>query len=114
MAIHGEATVTDVNRQRWTSSTHLLVHPATHYVGLRSLTSFVPRGESIAVDAVITDLDGQRIAGQPIEMVAQRLAWTKKKGKWLEEVADKQTCILVSASEPKPADSRQMRAVATG
>ena len=60
MSIRGEAAVTDVNRQRWTSSTHLLVHPATHYVGLRSLTSFVPRGESIAVDAVITDLDGQR------------------------------------------------------
>ena len=40
------------------------------------------------------------VAGQPIEMAAQRLAWTKK-SKWLEELADKQTCKLVSASEPR-------------
>ena len=103
----GEATVTDVNRQRWTSSTHLLVHPATHYVGLRSLTSFVPRrihrGGRWPPD---------RAAHCQNHCVGGSAPWTKKRQ--VEEVADKQTCTLVSASEPKTCRSRQMRAVATG
>jgi hypothetical protein len=36
MSILAEATVMDVNRQAWSSSTGLLVHPADIYVGLRS------------------------------------------------------------------------------
>ena len=39
-SVSAEATVEDVNRQAWTASTSLLVHPSALYVGLRSERSF--------------------------------------------------------------------------
>jgi alpha-2-macroglobulin len=44
VSVTAEATVMDVNRQAWTGSTNLLVHPAELYVGLRSERLFVQAG----------------------------------------------------------------------
>ena len=44
MSVVAQATVMDVNRQAWASTTTLLVHPADLYVGLRSERYFVERG----------------------------------------------------------------------
>ncbi len=95
-----QATVIDVNRQAWSSSTTLLVHPADLYVGLRSARYFVERGTPIKVDFIVTDLDGNPIKDRPVEITAGRLEWKFKRGNWAEEVVDVQTCASVSKPEP--------------
>ena len=49
VSILANATVMDVNRQAWSSSTSLLVHPANLYIGLRSDRYFVERGTPLKV-----------------------------------------------------------------
>jgi uncharacterized protein YfaS (alpha-2-macroglobulin family) len=100
VSLVAQASVMDVNRQAWTGSTTLLVHPASLYVGLRSPHIFVERGTPIKVDFIVTDLDGNPIAGQPVEVRAARLEWKFQDGIWQEVEASQQTCNLTSATEP--------------
>jgi uncharacterized protein YfaS (alpha-2-macroglobulin family) len=99
-SIIAEATVTDVNRQAWSSRTTLLVHPADLYVGLRSDRYFVGRGMPLNVDFIVTGLDGNAVADQPVEITAGRMEWTLKAGNWVEEKVDVQTCTALSKPEP--------------
>ncbi len=98
--ITAEATVTDLNRQAWTSATTLLVHPADVYVGLRSERYFVERGEPLDILAIVTDLEGNAVAGRKISITAARVEW-KSRGGWHEELIDPQTCELTSTLEPQ-------------
>jgi uncharacterized protein YfaS (alpha-2-macroglobulin family) len=100
VSLMAEASVMDVNRQAWTGSTTLLVHPASLYVGLRSPSIFVERGTPIKVDFIVTDLDGNPVAGQPVEVHAARLEWKLQDGNWHEVEVDPQTCSLNSATDP--------------
>src|SRR5258705_3220838 len=59
--VFAQASVEDVNRQSWSSSATLLVHPAKLYVGLKSERTFIQKGETIVVQAIVTDLDGTAI-----------------------------------------------------
>ena len=102
-SVTAEATVMDVNRQAWSSSATLLVHPADLYVGLRTPRTFVEKGKPILVDAIVTDLDGKAVADRPIELRAVRLDWTYKKGEWKEEEQDAQDATLGSALKPTQA-----------
>ncbi len=77
----------DVNRQAWTAPATLLVHPADLYVGLRSERSFVQKGEPIALDAIVTDLDGRAAVGRPVRLTAERLEWEQVRGEWQEVAA---------------------------
>jgi len=99
-SIVAQATVTDVNRQAWSSTTTLLVHPADIYVGLRSERYFVGRGTPLKVDFIVTDLDGNPVANRPVEITTGRLEWKIRNGVWGEEVVDVQTCSLLSKPEP--------------
>lgn len=99
-SVVAEATVMDVNRQAWASATTLLVHPSNLYIGLRSERYFVSRGTPLKVDFIVTDLDGNPIPGQPVEVKAARMEWKFREGEWREEEADPQTCALNSALEP--------------
>ena len=94
--VSAQATVRDVNRQAWSSSTDLLVHPAEVYVGLRSDRNFVRQGTPIRVDAVVTDVDGQLAAGNEVEITAGRIDSTYDDGVWTEIVVDPQTCSFTS------------------
>ena len=60
-SVTAEAVVMDVNRQAWAGSTNLLVHPANLYVGLRSERYFVERGQSLDIQLIVTDLDGNPV-----------------------------------------------------
>ncbi len=100
MSVVAQATVMDVNRQAWASTTSLLVHPADLYIGLRSERYFVEKGTPIKVDFIVTDLDGNPIAGRPVVITAARLEWKLKDGIWTEEEVDTQTCEKRSALEP--------------
>jgi len=61
-----QATVHDVNRQAWSSSVPVLVHPARLYVGLKNEENFVAPGQPMRLQAVVTDLEGRPVAGRPV------------------------------------------------
>ncbi|MCP4416622.1 MAG: hypothetical protein GY805_08365, partial [Chloroflexi bacterium] len=99
-SVIAEATVMDVNRQAWTSSTSLLVHPSDLYVGLRSERTFVRRGTPLDIELIVTDLDGNPVAGQEIQVQAARLEWRRGSSGWNEEAVETQDCTIASADEP--------------
>jgi uncharacterized protein YfaS (alpha-2-macroglobulin family) len=98
-SVRAEARVTDVNRQAWTASSSMLVHPSALYVGLRSDRTFVQQGEPLVVQSIVTDIDGKAIAGQPIKMRAVLLDWIFKKGEWTQEETNPQDCTVQSGQD---------------
>lgn len=100
MSVRAEATVMDVNRQAWTGSTSLLVHPADLYVGLRCDTTFVQRGTPLVIDTIVTDLDGVPVADRPVRVQAARLEWKTIRGEWKQEAVDLQECTVGSTDKP--------------
>lgn len=100
-SVVAEATVQDVNRQTWSTSSTLLVHPSTAYVGLKAARWFVEADRPIEVQAIVADIDGNRQIGVPIAMKAVRLEWKKvKKVGWTEVEEDAEECKVVSAKDP--------------
>jgi alpha-2-macroglobulin len=99
-SITAAASVQDVNRQTWSSSTSLLVHPSSLYVGLKIPRYFVQKGESIDVDSIVSDIDGKLVANHDVEIKALLKDWTYDKGAWKEETVDEQTCKIKSSNNP--------------
>ena len=99
-SLRAEATVMDVNRQAWTSSTNLLVHPASLYIGLRSESYFVKQGTPLKIEFIVTDLDGNPTPDRPVEIRAARLEWKVRGSDWSEEEVDIQVCQSGSQVEP--------------
>ena len=89
-----EAGVRDPDPLALSSAVTLLVHPASLYVGLRSAHHFVAAGQPLVVDAIVTDLDGKRIADRPILVRGHGFTADGKPGRSLGE------CRLRSAREP--------------
>ncbi len=98
--VTAEASVTDVNRQAWTASTNLLVHPADLYVGIRSPRTFVQKGEPLIVQSIIADLDGKLIGGREIKLRAVLMDWVFEKGEWKQQETNPQECTVRSAADP--------------
>ncbi len=99
-SVLAEGTVFDVNRQAWTGSTSLTVHPADLYVGMRSARYFVQQGEPLGVDLIVTDLDGNPVEDRPVLVKAARLEWKYQEGRWQEVEVDSQECQIGSKGEP--------------
>ncbi|MFZ0548770.1 MAG: alpha-2-macroglobulin family protein [Candidatus Promineifilaceae bacterium] len=99
-SLQAEATVFDVNRQAWSASTSLLVHPSSLYVGLRGDRTFVEQGEPMEIQAIVTDLDGNAVSGRPVTVQAARLEWNYRDGSWGQEEVDTQSCDVTSTTEP--------------
>jgi len=99
-SVVAQATVMDVNRQAWSSTTTLLVHPADVYIGIRSDRYFVPKGTPLKIDFIVTDLDGNAVENRQVDITAGRLEWKTKNGTFVEEVVDEQTCSVLSKLEP--------------
>jgi uncharacterized protein YfaS (alpha-2-macroglobulin family) len=97
--VRAEATVMDVNRQAWTAGADLLVHPSERYVGLRAERAFVEKGEPIAIDVIVTDLEG-RAASRPVRLRAERRDWEQVEGEWREVPKDVEERTLESGREP--------------
>ncbi len=104
--VTAEATVFDVNRQAWASRTDLLVHPAEQYVGVRTDRTFVEAGTPIRVDAVVTDVDGELVAGRPVEIEVGRIEWGYVAGVWTEEIVDAESCSFSSTASLDDASMR--------
>ncbi|HSH02251.1 MAG TPA: alpha-2-macroglobulin family protein [Anaerolineae bacterium] len=98
--INATATVMDTNRQAWSASTSLLVHPADYYIGLRSERAFVRQGEPMDIAAIVTNIDGQPVAGRPITILAERREWQYTANGWEEVTIATQDCTTTSATEP--------------
>lgn len=90
------ARVQDVNRQNWTSTATLLVHPANLYVGLRSEKVFVQQGQPLVVQSIVTDLDGKAIANREVKMHAVLLDWKQVDDEWKEVESNRQDCAVKS------------------
>jgi len=97
--VTASSSVQDVNRQTWSSSTSLLVHPADLYVGIKSKRTFVQKGEDIEIESIVSDLDGKLVSGKNVEIKALLKAWTFEKGGWKEKTIDEQFCNVKSAEE---------------
>ena len=98
--VTAEARVLDVNRQEWASATDVLVHPAGLYVGIRSARTFVRAGDSLDIDAVVTDIDGNPVPGRSFEITAARIVHQYVDGQWTEVPTDVETCEAVSQQTP--------------
>jgi alpha-2-macroglobulin len=98
--VTAEASVMDVNRQQWTASTSMLVHPADLYVGVRSPRTFVQKGEPLIVQSIVCDLDGKLITGRAIKMRAVLLDWVFEKGEWKQKEMNPQECEVKSSDAP--------------
>ncbi|MBA3633379.1 MAG: hypothetical protein H0W58_11330 [Acidobacteria bacterium] len=94
--VSASASVQDVNRQTWSSTTNLLVHPSELYVGLKTPRTFVNKGEKIVAESIVTDIDGKLIANRDVKITARLKDWTFDKGEWKEEIIDEQNCEIKS------------------
>ena len=99
--ISASSSVMDVNRQTWGSQTSLLVHPSNLYVGIKTPRTFVQKGEKIVIESIVSDIDGNLIAGRDAEIKAVLKDWQFDKGAWKEVVVDEQNCTVKSADKPQ-------------
>ncbi|MBD3336661.1 MAG: hypothetical protein GF355_14205 [Candidatus Eisenbacteria bacterium] len=100
MSVTAVASVQDVNRQTWSASAVLLVHPAELYVGLRSARYFTAAGDSVKLDVIVTDLDGAAVAGRQVRLTAESVDEEREDGQWTAEVGSRIAHRLVSTGEP--------------
>ncbi len=99
MSVTTSASVTDVNRQAWSASAALIVHPSSLYVGLKTKKPFVEKGTPFDIEVIGVDLDGKAVLGAKIEVKTVRLDWEYKKGKYKQLEKDPQTCAVVAAKD---------------
>lgn len=99
-SVSAEATVEDVNRQAWTASTSVLVHPSALYVGLRSERSFFTGGSAVEIQTVVVDLDGAPQSGIPVDVRAERREDRQVAGYWQEVVTETVEQAAISAGDP--------------
>ena len=100
MAVTANASVTDVNRQAWSASAALIVHPANLYVGVKTKKPFVDKGTPFPLEVIGVDLDGKAAVGAPIEVKVTRIDWEYKKGQYRRIEVEPQTCSVTAAADP--------------
>jgi uncharacterized protein YfaS (alpha-2-macroglobulin family) len=98
--VRAAASVQDVNRQTWSSTTNLLVHPSDLYVGIKTPRTFVQKGEKIVIESIVSDIDGTLVGGRDIDIKAVLKDWQFDKGAWSEVTVDAQTCSVKSLDGP--------------
>lgn len=94
-----QATVTDVNRQAWTARAKMLVHPASVTVGLREESTVLAAGKSLNLDMIVTDIDGNAVAGRPVSVKLERVVTRWRGSSSEEEVGPAETCSVTSTTE---------------
>ena len=99
MDLRIEASLSDVNRQRFASTTNILVHPGAVYVGIRRPRTFVRAGSAIDVAAIATDIDGHAVRGRKITVSSARLDWEQHGEEFSEVDKDVRTCDVTSGDD---------------
>jgi alpha-2-macroglobulin len=103
-----DATVIDENRQAIAGSGSFVVHAAEVYVGLRAEQTVLREGELAKLEAVLVDLEGERVTGREVSLRLLRRDTTRKPvevgGRWVYETETTEveagTCALTSALVP--------------
>jgi len=102
MSVAATATVTDVNRQAWSASTSLIVHPASLYVGLKAKRPFVEPGQPFELDVIGVDIDGKLVAGAKVALTSVRLDWQYEKGEYTKKEVEPQECVVTMPQDSPP------------
>ncbi len=97
--ISASSSVQDVNRQTWSSSTSLLVHPSDLYVGIKTPRTFVQKNEKITIESIVSDIDGNLVKDRDVEITARLKDWVFEKNAWIEKVIDEQICNVKSLGD---------------
>jgi hypothetical protein len=98
--VTANATVTDVNRQTWTSSASLLVHPSAVYLGMRTPRAWLEAGDTMELEMIAVGLDGKPVAGRTFDVRIRRNEWRFDDGRWREVEAGSESCTRVSGPTP--------------
>lgn len=100
ISVSAQATVQDVDRQTFSSTAALLAHPAARAVGLRPGKPFYEQDEDVIVEVVVTDLQGEAVAGVPVKasLVRTRPRWDQ--GTWTTEEVERLPCETTSGGIP--------------
>ncbi len=85
-SVTAQATVQDVNRQAFSTSATMLVHPCQYYVGLKSERTFVEKGQPLEISYVVCDIDGKPVKNRAIEIEAYRWDWSEGETKKVDIV----------------------------
>lgn len=85
-SVTAQATVQDVNRQAFSSSSTIMVHPCPYYVGLKSDKVFVEQGQPLELSCVVTDIDGKVAKGKKVLITAFRWDWSAGEAKKVDTV----------------------------
>jgi alpha-2-macroglobulin len=99
-SVRAEANVMDVNRQAWTATANMLVHPAELYVGLRSARTFVQQGQPLVVEAIVTDIDGRIVENRHLRLRSALLEWKYTNGSWQQVESQADECEVRSGAGP--------------
>ncbi|MDX2086759.1 MAG: Ig-like domain-containing protein [Kofleriaceae bacterium] len=99
MSVTASATVMDVNRQAWSTSTALVVHPAALYVGIKTKKPFVEKGQPFDIDLVAVDIDGKLATNAKMSVDAVRLDWDYEGGVYKQKEVDPQHCDATMATD---------------
>ena len=94
------ATVQDVNRQTWTDSTTLLVHPSELYVGTKLDTYYVKKDATIPMSCIVTNIDGKAVENVPVKIELFRPIEQTVNGKLVNKKDDLQTLNITSGTKP--------------
>ncbi|MCX4242699.1 Ig-like domain-containing alpha-2-macroglobulin family protein [Paraliomyxa miuraensis] len=103
-----EATVVDDNRQAIAGQGSFVVHAARVYVGLRAEQTVLREGQKAKLEAVLVDLEGERVADRDVALTLLRRETTRtaveRGGRWIYETETKEVeagrCALTSALVP--------------
>lgn len=99
-SLNVQASVSDVNRQTWTSSSTLLIHPSSLYVGLKSEKTFVGQNEPLIIKSIVTNIDGKIISNTPIELKLVRIDYGyDDQGRYQTKELDPQTKTITSSDD---------------
>ena len=70
-----EGDVEDVSRQHIANRRDMLVHPASFYVGVKTLPYFLAQKTGLQTEIIAVGLDGKPVAGIPVEITLTQLQW---------------------------------------
>lgn len=112
-----QATVQDVNRQTWSDTTTLTVHPSSLYVGVHQENSFAKKGQTMPFSFIVTDIEGKAVADKKFNIEIWRIV-TDPSGVETTEKADLKTFDPTSSIKPvsleyQPQKGGMHRVVAT-
>jgi uncharacterized protein YfaS (alpha-2-macroglobulin family) len=107
-----QATVTDVNRQSVSSSSSVLVHPASFYIGAKvdGTEWFWKAGTPVTLRVIAVRPTGERVSGVRVAGVIERREWHQVRreregygelvGEWVTDTVAR--CTATTAADPAP------------